>query len=124
MPLSLAQRASRYVTRPRWHSPAPRRPYSTEQPQGRPRSAYATWYTEMLPGMVPVALLGSAVYVGLRFLQASLSHERFLDEARARVQELEREIAMLREQQSRGDVAQSVLQGAGEEETKRSGWLW
>ncbi|KAG2152053.1 hypothetical protein BD769DRAFT_1402897 [Suillus cothurnatus] len=28
-----------------------------------PRSAHSEWYASMLPGMVPVALLGSAVYL-------------------------------------------------------------
>jgi len=45
--------------------------------------------------MIPVALLGSAVYMGLQLLQTSLSHEKYLDEARARVGELEREIDAL-----------------------------
>jgi hypothetical protein len=45
--------------------------------------------------MIPVALLGSAVYMGLQLLQTSLSHEKYLDEARARVRELEQEIDAL-----------------------------
>jgi hypothetical protein len=45
--------------------------------------------------MIPVALLGSAVYMGLHLLQTYLSHEKYLDEARARVRELEQEIDAL-----------------------------
>jgi len=45
--------------------------------------------------MIPVALLGSAVYMGLQLLQTYLSHEKYLDEARAHVEELEREIDAL-----------------------------
>jgi len=45
--------------------------------------------------MIPVALLGSAVYVGLQLLQTRLSHEKYLDEARARIEELEQEIDAL-----------------------------
>lgn len=45
--------------------------------------------------MIPVALLGSAVYVGLHLLQTHLSHEKYLDEARAHVRELEQEIDAL-----------------------------
>jgi len=45
--------------------------------------------------MIPVALLGSAVYMGLHLLQTHLSHEKYLDEARARVRELEQEIDAL-----------------------------
>jgi hypothetical protein len=39
--------------------------------------------------MVPIALLGSAVYLGLQLAQSQLSHEQYLDEATARVNELE-----------------------------------
>lgn len=126
MPLSLAQRASaRYVTRSRRPCAPARRPYSTEHPEPKKRSAHAQWYAEMLPGMAPVALLGSAVYVGLRLLQASLSHERYLDETRAKVQELESEIEVLRQQQqSSGGAAQGVAHAAGEEKTGRRGWFW
>jgi len=45
--------------------------------------------------MIPVALLGSAVYLGLQLLQTHLSHEKYLDETRARVRELEQEIDAL-----------------------------
>jgi len=45
--------------------------------------------------MIPVALLGSAVYMGLHLLQTNLSHEKYLDEARGRVRELEQEIDAL-----------------------------
>jgi hypothetical protein len=58
-------------------------------------SRHAQFYSDLVPAMVPVALLGSAVYMGLQLLQTSLAHEKYLDEARARVQELEREIDVL-----------------------------
>ena len=95
--------------------------------------------------MVPIALLGSAVYVvrvllhsearsmillratsfqGLRFLQAKLSQERYVDEARAKVQELEREVEILRKQESRGATAVAAPPIAGEGYAKRRGWLW
>jgi len=45
--------------------------------------------------MIPVALLGSAVYMGLQLLQTHLSHEKYLDEARARVEVMERDIDAL-----------------------------
>jgi len=45
--------------------------------------------------MIPVALLGSAVYMGLQLLQTHLSHEKYLDEARARIKELEQDIDAL-----------------------------
>lgn len=46
--------------------------------------------------MIPVALLGSAVYLGLRLIRENLAHEKYLDEARARVKELEAEVMELR----------------------------
>jgi hypothetical protein len=58
-------------------------------------SRHAQFYSDLVPAMVPVALLGSAVYMGLQLLQTCLAHEKYLDEARARVQGLEREIDVL-----------------------------
>ncbi|KAH9179959.1 hypothetical protein EDB89DRAFT_1924148 [Lactarius sanguifluus] len=62
---------------------------------GHGPSRHAQFYSDLVPAMVPVALLGSAVYMGLQLLQTYLTHEKYLDEARARVQELEREIDAL-----------------------------
>ncbi|KAF8268312.1 hypothetical protein EI94DRAFT_1728271 [Lactarius quietus] len=58
-------------------------------------SRHAQFYSDLVPAMIPVALLGSAVYMGLQLLQTCLAQEKYLDEARARVQELEREIDVL-----------------------------
>lgn len=60
-----------------------------------PRSAHSEWYASMLPGMIPVALLGSAVYLGLQLLESQLDHEKFLDEARDQVRQLEEEVDRL-----------------------------
>jgi len=46
--------------------------------------------------MIPVALLGSAVYLGLQLMRENLEHEKYLVEARAHVKELEAEVADLR----------------------------
>jgi len=46
--------------------------------------------------MIPVALLGSAVYLGLQLAREKLAHEKYLDETRAHVKELETEVADLR----------------------------
>jgi len=48
--------------------------------------------------MVPVFLLGSAVYLGLSLAQGTLAHEKYLEEARAHVKELEAEVVTLRAQ--------------------------
>jgi outer membrane murein-binding lipoprotein Lpp len=45
--------------------------------------------------MVPIALLGSAVYLGLQLAQSQLSHEQYLDEATTRVNELEAQVNAL-----------------------------
>jgi len=39
--------------------------------------------------MVPVALLGSTIYLALQLLRSNLSHEKYLDEAQAKIQQLE-----------------------------------
>lgn len=48
--------------------------------------------------MIPVALLGSAVYLALQLVQVNLAHEKHLDEAKARLSELETEVNALREE--------------------------
>ncbi|EIW82220.1 hypothetical protein CONPUDRAFT_21544, partial [Coniophora puteana RWD-64-598 SS2] len=61
-------------------------------------SRHGDWYAEMLPGMVPVALLGSAVYLvslSILLFLPDLAHERYLDEANARVRELEQQVDVL-----------------------------
>jgi len=82
---------SRLATRRRSSQPSTRRFVH----RGDGPSRHAQFYSDLLPAMIPVALLGSAVYMGLQLLQTSLAHEKYLDEARARVQELEREIDSL-----------------------------
>ncbi|ETW84325.1 hypothetical protein HETIRDRAFT_28617, partial [Heterobasidion irregulare TC 32-1] len=56
---------------------------------------HAQFYSDLVPGMIPIALLGSAVYMALQLLQSRLSHEKHLDEARSRINELEAEIDAL-----------------------------
>ncbi|KAI1792894.1 hypothetical protein LXA43DRAFT_847017, partial [Ganoderma leucocontextum] len=72
-----------------------RRLLSSQPPQPSP---HARFYTNYAAGMIPVALLGSAVYIGLRTWQQHLAQERFLEEAYAHVQRLETEVIALRQQ--------------------------
>uniref|UniRef100_A0ABP1D339 Uncharacterized protein n=1 Tax=Somion occarium TaxID=3059160 RepID=A0ABP1D339_9APHY len=65
---------------------------------GQKPVSHAQVYTDLIPGMVPIALLGSAVYLGLRLWQTSLAQEKYLDEARSRVAALEAELDSLRKQ--------------------------
>lgn len=69
--------------------------------------------------MIPVALLGSAVYLGMRLLQASLSHEKYLEQAEARVKELEVEIETLMHAQAHGQDASSEAVSR-----KSRWWFW
>ncbi|KAJ3883136.1 hypothetical protein F5051DRAFT_392095 [Lentinula edodes] len=62
--------------------------YSTQ----KPKSPHAQWYSDVLPSMVPIFLLGSAVYLGLQLAQTRLFHEKYMVEARERVETLESEI--------------------------------
>ncbi|THH08549.1 hypothetical protein EW146_g8954 [Bondarzewia mesenterica] len=62
-----------------------------QQAQDKPAS-HAQFYSELVPGMIPIALLGSAVYIGLQLLQSRLSHEKYLEEALARVNALEAQV--------------------------------
>jgi hypothetical protein len=100
------------------------------------KSAHAQWYSDLLPGMIPVALLGSAVYLvskisrtpltcfadvfslqGLQLAREILAHEKYLDEARARVQELEAEVADLR------SARQNAVVPSGGKSTLAGSWF-
>jgi len=70
--------------------------------------------------MIPVALLGSAVYLGLQLLQTHLSHEKYLDEAHARVRELEQEIDTLVSE--RRNISRSDAIGK-EKPSNTKGWF-
>jgi len=48
--------------------------------------------------MIPVCLLGSAIYLGLQLMQLTISHEKFMEEAKERVTVLEHEIDTLQKQ--------------------------
>lgn len=50
--------------------------------------------------MVPIALLGSAVYLALQLTQSSLLHEKYLDEARTKVTQLEAQIEKLQSERA------------------------
>lgn len=47
--------------------------------------------------MIPIFLLGSAIYLGLELTQLKLAHEKYTDESGRRIEELESEVASLRE---------------------------
>jgi len=118
------------ISRSTWHqtnlkattarAPAPGRSLSNSraysQTASSGKSAHAQWYSDLLPGMIPVALLGSVVYLGLRLVRDNLAHEKYLVEARARVKELEAEVAELQE------AKQNNLELSSNRGT--SSWFW
>jgi len=79
------------------------RRYSTE----KPKSPHAQWYSDVLPAMLPIFLLGSAVYLGLQLAQTRLSHEKYMAEAQERVKILETQVDAL--QRSREQDAELTI---------------
>lgn len=67
--------------------------------------------------MVPIFLLGSAVYFGLQLTRSKLSHDKYMQEAKQQVLTLEAEIDVL--QQNR---ATTVISDASSK--KPSHWWW
>ncbi|ESK97586.1 hypothetical protein Moror_17586 [Moniliophthora roreri MCA 2997] len=92
-----------------------RRYYSADTE--KPRSAHAQWYTDIVPAMIPIFLLGSAVYLGLQLAQTRLSHEKYIHEAKQRVDHLEAQIQAL--QQDRQPPPTDSKPGP-----VRSWWWW
>ena len=72
--------------------------------------------------MLPVALLGSAVYLGLHLFQSHLAHEKYLDEANARVQELERQVDALLAERAQAYPSASSASTASASKTSGSWW--
>jgi len=80
---------------------------------------HAQFYRDFIPAMVPIFLIGSAVYVSLQLAQSYLSHEKYAIEARARIAELERELRELRAAQGQ----QSSLSPSSSAPTQNSSFL-
>lgn len=100
----------------------PRRLYSsTQQAPPKPPSPHGQFYSELVPGMLPIALLGSAVYMALKLVQTNLSQERYLDEAREKIGRLEEELEGLKVQ-----VVPPKADAPLPPQTSSSkrGWLW
>ncbi|EAU84268.2 hypothetical protein CC1G_01264 [Coprinopsis cinerea okayama7 len=72
---------------------------------------------------MPVFLLGSAIYLGLRLTQMKLSHEKYVVDAESRIQALEAEIAGL--EKSGPEPQVTVTSGSQTPPSKPSRWgLW
>ncbi|KAF9484008.1 hypothetical protein BDN70DRAFT_873161 [Pholiota conissans] len=101
--------------------------YTTEAPPTS-KSAHSSLYSDTFPAMIPVFLLGSAVYLGLQLTQLNLSHEKHMEEALARVKTLEAEVDAL--QQQRAAQLQSSTVGPSstsmslQQNGNTSRWRW
>jgi len=73
----------------------------------------------MIPGMIPIALLGSTIYFGLQLARAKLSHEKQVVEAEERVSQLEARLKHLESEIQTVSVEMVTL----ERPAKRS-WWW
>jgi len=74
----------------------------------------------MIPGMIPIALLGSSVYFGLQLARAKLSHEKQVVEAQERVAQLEAHLKHLESQIENVSVEKVVP----EEKFTKKYWWW
>jgi len=83
------------------------RSYSQQSPSAS-KSRHAQWYSDMVPGMLPIALIGSTVYMTLQLVRTNLSHEQYLEDARARVQELETKLEKLQQEKVAEPSPQTV----------------
>jgi len=72
-----------------------RYPSGADGPPKHQPNHHAQFYRDFVPAMIPIFLIGSAVYVSLQLAQSYLSHEKYATEARARIAELERELREL-----------------------------
>ncbi|EIN11033.1 hypothetical protein PUNSTDRAFT_85547 [Punctularia strigosozonata HHB-11173 SS5] len=100
---------------------APQRGMQARRTSTSTKSAHAQWYAETVPAMLPVALLGSAVYLGLQLAQVSLAADKEAEELRARVTTLEAEIESLKEERNRQSRLTTV---AGSGSSLRPWYTW
>lgn len=78
-------------------------------------SRHKLWYTDTLPALVPVFLLGSAVYLGLQLTHLRVSHERHMEESSDRIKQLETEIETLQAER---------VKKLPPRESPKKGWWW
>jgi len=72
--------------------------------------------------MIPIFLLGSAIYLGLELTQVKLAQEKYMDESAKRIEELETEITGLREKRLTQAISPSSPPEQGPSAKKRSWW--
>lgn len=69
--------------------------------------------------MIPIFLLGSAVYLGLQLAQQKLSHEKYIEEASQHVKTLEAEVEALQAEYMRRREGEASVQTPGNKT-----WRW
>ncbi|KAL0949627.1 hypothetical protein HGRIS_009672 [Hohenbuehelia grisea] len=93
--------------------------------KGKTPSPHAQWYADIVPAMVPIALIGSAIYLALQLAQVTLSQEKFVDEAEVRIAALEAEIRALEEQRQLASTSASApLTKLPQDTSRASRWWW
>jgi len=70
--------------------------------------------------MVPIALIGSTVYMALQLVRTNLSHEKYLDEAHATVKDLETKLAELQNQKGQSESGSEDAQAS----SSKKWWLF
>ncbi|PVG04152.1 hypothetical protein CPB86DRAFT_778403 [Serendipita vermifera] len=85
------------------------------------RSRHATWYSEILPSMVPIALLGFVVYGSLEVTRLYLAREKQSLDHIARIEQLEKEILVL---QTKGDTPKPQDKNSISENRSSKPWKW
>ncbi|KAM6495723.1 hypothetical protein JOM56_008429 [Amanita muscaria] len=83
-------------------------------------SRHKLWYTDTLPALVPVFLLGSATDVkqGLQLTHLRVSHERHMEESSDRIKQLEAEIETLQAERV------TKVPPREEQQSPKKGWWW
>jgi len=77
-------------------------------------SKHLIFYREIIPAMIPIFILGSAVYMSLQLTRNYLSHEKYVQEAEAEIASLKQQVEALQSHAS--------SQGASTSSTRKR-WL-
>ncbi|KAJ3487173.1 hypothetical protein NLJ89_g11740 [Agrocybe chaxingu] len=84
------------------------------EPPKPPKSRHAELYSGTFPAMIPIFLLGSAVYLGLELTQLKLAHEKYMEESEREVMALEAEIDVLQDRRAaQPEAASTTTTGSG-----------
>jgi len=83
-------------------------------------SGHLVFYRELVPAMIPIFILGSAVYIALHLTQTYLAHDKYVLEARGHIAELENELEKLRAASNTDRSSRSAIP----KDRQRQGWGW